>query len=78
MTMDINNYCDVCINLTIDYSIQVERMNYCAPGGFLCRWIDKEGNCVRNSNGSSGGEGSDEDEDVEEKDKLLSRLIANK
>lgn len=54
-------------------------MNYCAPGGFLCRCIDKEGKCVSNSSSGNGsGSGDNSDDEGEEKDKLLSRLIANK
>eukprot|EP01032_Pedospumella_encystans_P019235 gene19235-21875_t len=53
------------------YRRQVEKMNYCSPGGFFCKCVDER--CVpRHKNGASD---ADSDDDGEEKDKLLSKLM---
>ena len=52
------------------YRRQVEKMNYCSPGGFFCKCVDER--CVpRRKNGASDADS----DDGEEKDKLLSKLM---
>ncbi len=53
------------------YRRQVEKMNYCSPGGFFCKCVDER--CVAGHR--KGVSDADSDDDGEEKDKLLSKLM---